>query len=172
MRKLTFRGYLLSQLQELSNFNTTSLYAFSQMANSNARLKDALSLYLVMYTEENLRNKLLKNYAYMTDACEKLYGLNDENIDRFLQKDSLSKYRTVYKNYLYQRDIKEQENRLKFIMYKKILEVKQVKGVTNYRIYKELNLNQGNANAFLKNGDTSKVSLDTVRTILEFVNEY
>ena len=54
----------------------------------------------------------------------------------------------------------------------KISEVKKAKSVSNYRIYKEMNLNPGNVNAFLKNEDTSKVSLDTARKILAFVNEY
>ena len=54
----------------------------------------------------------------------------------------------------------------------KISEVKEAKSVSNYRIYKTMNLNPGNVNAFLKNEDTSKVSLDTARKILAFVNEY
>lgn len=57
-------------------------------------------------------------------------------------------------------------------MFRRISEVKQAKCVTNYRIYKELNLNPGNVNAFLKNEDTSKVSVDTARKILAFVNNY
>lgn len=172
MRELTFKGYLLSQFHELSGFNRTSLYAFSQLACNNARLKDVLSLYLVMYTEENLRRKLLKKFDYLNSSCEKLKGLNDDNVETYLQSDSLSEYRTVYNNYLYQRTHKEQEDKLKIMMYRKISEVKQAKCVTNYRIYKELNLNSGNVNAFLKNKDTSKVSVDTARKILAFVNEY
>ena len=172
MRELTFKGYLLSQLQELSGFNSTSLYSFSQLACNNARLKDVLTLYLVMYTEENLKGKLLKKFDFLNSSCEKLKGLNYDNAKTYLQNDCLSEYRTIYNNYLYQRNHKEQENRLKMMMYLKISEVKQVKGVSNYRIYKELNLNHGNVNAFLKNGDTSKVSLDSARKILAFVNEY
>lgn len=57
-------------------------------------------------------------------------------------------------------------------MCRRISKVKQAKCVTNYRIYKELNLNPGNVNAFLKNENTSKVSLDTARKILAFVNDY
>lgn len=57
-------------------------------------------------------------------------------------------------------------------MQKKIVDVQMKKGITNYRIYKALNLNPGNVNAFLKNADTSKVGLDTVRNILVFVNNY
>lgn len=172
MRELTFKGYLLFQLQELSGFKSTSLYAFSQLARNNARLKDALTLYLVMYTEENLRSKLLKKFDYLNSSFEKLKGLDDDNVETYLQNDSLSEYRTVYNNFLYQRNRKEQEDRLKRMMYKRISEVKQAKRVTNYRIYKELNLNPGNVNAFLKNEDTSKVSVDTARKILSFVNEY
>lgn len=172
MRELTFKGYLLSQLQELSDFNSTSLYAFSQLARNNARLKDVLSLYLVMYTEENLRSKLLIKFDYLKSSCEKLKGIDDDNAETYLQNDSLSGYRTVYDNFLYQRNYKEQEDRLKMMMYRKISEVKQAKCVTNYRIYKELNLNPGNVNAFLKNEDTSKVSVDTARKILAFVNNY
>lgn len=63
----------------------------------------------------------------------------------------LSEYKTVYNNFLYQRNHKEQEDRLKMMMHRRISEVKQAKCVTNYRIYKELNLNPGNVNAFLKN---------------------
>lgn len=172
MRELTFKGYLLSQLQELSDFNSTSLYAFSQLARNNARLKDVLSLYLVMYTEENLRSKLLIKFDYLKSSCEKLKGIDDDNAETYLHNDSLSGYRTVYDNFLYQRNRKEQEDRLKMMMYRKISEVKQTKCVTNYRIYKELNLNPGNVNAFLKNEDTSKVSVDTARKILAFVNNY
>ena len=48
MRALTFKGYLLSQLQELSGVGGTSLYSFSKLAENNFRLKDALCLYLMM----------------------------------------------------------------------------------------------------------------------------
>ena len=49
---------------------------------------------------------------------------------------------------------------------------KQQKCITNYRIYKELNLNAGNVNSFLKYGNTDKLSVETVRKVLTFINEY
>lgn len=45
------------------------------------------------------------------------------------------------------------------MMFRRISEVKQAKCVTNYRIYKELNLNLRNVNVFFKNEDTSKSEL-------------
>ena len=140
MRALTFKGYLLSQLQELSGVGGTSLYSFSKLAENNFRLKDALCLYLMMFTDKNLKNKLLKKYDYLNDGCEKLSGITDNNVEKYVSK--------------------------------KICEVKQQKCITNYRIYKELNLNAGNVNSFLKYGNTDKLSVETVRKVLTFINEY
>lgn len=63
------------------------------------------------------------------------------------------------------------DNKLKKLMQKRIVELKTEKGISNYRIYKALNLNPGNVNAFLKNADVSKVGLNTVRKMLAYVNE-
>ena len=172
MRALTFKGYLLSQLQQLSGFDSTSLYAFSRMAFNNARLKDVLSLYLVLYTEDNLRDKLLKKYDFMNSSCNRLSGINEYNLDSYLNPDNSSAYKTVFENYLHQCNKKNNEDKLKLMMYEKISVVKENKKISNYKIYKTLNLNHGNINSFLKYGDTNKVSLDTVRRILAFVNEY
>lgn len=172
MRELTFKGYLLSQLQELSEVKTTSLYTFSYIAENNARLKDTLCLYLVLFTKENLRNKLLKKYIFLAEDCNFLKDLTIDNIHLFFSENNLSQYKTIYENYLYMHNKKTNTDKIKAIMYSKILEVKNLKNITNYRIYTTLKLNPGNANAFLKNGDISKVSLNTTRQILQFVNEY
>ena len=96
MRALTFKGYLLSQLQELSGVGGTSLYSFSKLAENNFRLKDALCLYLMMFTDKNLKNKLLKKYDYLNDGCEKLSGITDNNVEKYVSKKELSEYKTIY----------------------------------------------------------------------------
>lgn len=172
MRELTFKGYLLSELQTLSGVKSTSLYTFSHIAEKNARLKDTLCLYLVLFTEEKLLNRLVKKYSYLKIPCSKLSELNETNVDSYLHRDDLSEYETIYKNYLYMRNKKAHDNKIKEMMFLRITETIKLKNITNYRIYTTLGLNPGNANAFLKNGDVSKVSLDTTRRILQFVNEY
>ena len=84
----------------------------------------------------------------------------------------MSEYETIYKNYLYIRNKKVHDDKIKEMMFLRITETIKLKSITNYRIYTTLKLNSGNANTFLKNGDVSKVSLDTTRRILQFVNEY
>lgn len=161
MRELTFKGYLQQQLCELSGCDSKSLYKFARLAEHNARLRDALCVYLHFYVSEKLKSQLRKRFDYL----KPLSALNPEQLTQ-----SQSEYKTIYENYLNQKNTKRNNDKLKALMQKKIVEVQTEKGITNYRIYKALNLNPGNVNAFLKNADTSKVGLDTVRNILVFVN--
>lgn len=166
MRELTLKGYLQRQLCELSECNSKSLYKFARLAENNARLKNVLSLYLVNYVHDKLRNRLCKRFPYLAKECERLEGVSPEQLD-----DSLSVYKTIYENYLNQKNNKTNEDKIKALMQERIVEVQSEKGITNYRIYTALSLNPGNVNAFLKNGNTGKVGLETIRKILAFVNQ-
>lgn len=172
MRKLSLKSYLEKQMITLSGLNSKSLYRFSAMSEKNARLKDTVVLYLMLFIRDDLKRHLLKKYPYLLPGCENLSGITQDNAESFLADDSLSEYRTIYENYLNTIGSHENENRIKRMMYQRIVQLQQEKGITNYAIYKALKLNPGNANAFLKNGDVSKLSLDTVRRILEFVNQF
>lgn len=167
MRELTFKGYLEQQLCELSGYKSKSLYKFAKSSADNARLKNVLCLYLNNYTNESLKIKIQKKYPYVAEECKRTAGKNAADFD-----DSLSEYRTVYENYLYKRDLKKSENKIIMLMQRQITAVKQEKGISNYRVYKNLSLNPGNINAFLTNGDVTKVGLNTARTILAFVRDY
>ena len=166
MRELTLKGYLEQQLCELSDFKSKSLYKFASLAQNNARLKDVLCLYISLYVDDKLKNQLTKKFTYLSADCERLSGKSPDSFD-----DSLSEYRTIYENYLNRKNTKQSDNKLKELMRKRIVELKTEKGISNYRIYKALNLNPGNVNAFLKNADVSKVGLNTVRKMLVYVSE-
>ncbi|MBR2280870.1 MAG: hypothetical protein IJ903_08125 [Ruminococcus sp.] len=166
MRELTLKGYLEQQFCELSDCKSKSLYKFADLAQNNARLKDVLCLYLSLYVDDKLKNQLTKKFTYLSVYCERLSGKSPDDFD-----DSLSEYKTIYENYLNRKSSKQNDNKLKKLMQKRIVELKTEKGISNYRIYKALNLNPGNVNAFLKNADVSKVGLNTVRKMLAYVNE-
>lgn len=166
MRELTFKGYLQQQLCELSGLNSKSLYKFAKLSENNARLRNVLCLYLNYYVDEKLKNQLCRRFPYLSKGCGLLQGVSLKHFDH-----SLSEYKTIYENYLNKKNSKENEDKLKALMQKRIIEVQAKKGITNYRIYKALNLNPGNVNAFLKKGDTGKVSLNTARKMLVYVNQ-
>ena len=167
MRELTFKGYLQQHLCELSSCNSKSLYKFARLAESTARLKNVICLYLANYVPDNLKNQLCKRFPYVAIECDWLSGVPLEQLC-----GSLSEYATIYENYLNRKNTKANEDRIKALMQKRIVELQKEKGITNYRIYKSLDLNPGNVNAFLKNGDVSKIGLNTARKILVFVNEH
>lgn len=166
MRELTLKGYLQQQLCELSGLNSKSLYKFAKLSENNARLRDVLCMFLNYYVDEKLKNQLCKRFPYLSKGCESLQGASLDHFD-----DSLSEYRTIYENYLNKKNAKANEDKLKSLMQKRIVEVQAEKGITNYRIYKALNLNPGNVNAYLKDGNSSKVGLKTARRILTYVNQ-
>ena len=120
-------------------------------------------MYLHFYVSENLKSQLRKRFDYL----KLLSALNPEQLTQ-----SQSEYKTIYENFLNQKNAKQNDDKLKAMMQKKIVEVQMEKGITNYRIYKALDLNPGNVNAFLKYGDVSKVGVNTARKILGFVNQY
>lgn len=167
MRELTFKSYLMRQMGELSGIKSSSLYRFAALSENNARLKDAMTLYMVLFVKEDLSNHLLVKYPYFTEGVKNLsdVSIKDDN-------DYPSEYRTIYENYKNQINKKRNEDKIKLMMQKRIVDIQKEKGISNYRIYKTLNLNPGNVNAFLKNNDVKKLGLNTVRRILGFVNSF
>ena len=167
MRKLTFKGYLMQQLQELSDCDSRSLYRYARLSRNNARLKDVFVLYLSCCTEKNLCDRLLKGFPYLAADVRRVTGVPREAFG-----DELSEYRTVYENYLTVQNTVAKENQIKTMMFQRIIVLKNEKRISNYRIYHDLGLNHGNANAFLKYGDVSKMSLKNVRSVLAYVDQY
>lgn len=166
MRELTFKSYLMRQMGELSGLKSSSLYRFAALSENNARLKDVLCLYLSLYVEGKLRNQLTKKYPYLSTTCKALVGKTLEQFD-----ESLSEYKTIYENYQNLVNKKINEDKIKLMLQKKIVEIQRKNGISNYAIYKNLKLNPGNVNAFLKNADLNKVSLITARNMLSYVNK-
>jgi hypothetical protein len=54
-------------------------------------------------------------------------------------------------------------------MRNKVVQLQKPKVVSNYRLYSDLRLNPGNFNAWLKYGDPNKVSLDTARRTVKYL---
>lgn len=170
MRELTFKSYLQREMCEQAGIDSKSLYKFAALSERNARLKDVVVLYLSLYVNDNLKRHILARFPYLTDGCSRLSNLTADNVDAYLSATDYSEYKTVYENYLNYKNRIANENELKRIMHKRITELQHQNGITNYAIYKGLDLNPGNVNAFLKNKDMGKVSLNTARRILGYIN--
>ena len=90
--------------------------------------------------------------------------------------DGLSKiddfyFEKIYDSYLHTINRVNYDKDIKGKIREQILALQKEKNVSNYHIYNSLNLNHGNINAFLKNNDTSKLSLETAKRIMYFVRD-
>lgn len=173
MRELTFAGYLTKYVRDLSFGDTIRLVTLAEEAAwENPRLREPLLLY-TLYTDKaetllrSTKDKVLKEHFQTM-----LLQYSKDEMEHALQDASSSlpeEYKKVWRSYTSQRDRSKSDDHTKELMRKKILRLQELGKVTNYRIYKELGLNPGNVNAWLKHGTSDKVSLDTARTVLRFV---
>ena len=170
MRKLSFRGFLARYLQELSGQSSLRLSQLARLAEGeNPRLREPLLLYaavagaahalLAALQDDKLRAEYER--LLMLDNLEELLLVDDSRLPK--------RYCKVYRSYLSVRDRQDADDHTKQLMWQKAKKLQSEKQVSNYRVYTDLQLNPGNANAFLKNGDPSKVSLNTAREVLRYL---
>ncbi|MEE0706418.1 MAG: helix-turn-helix transcriptional regulator [Adlercreutzia sp.] len=79
------------------------------------------------------------------------------------------RYRKVWLAYWAKREAVVNDRRVVALMGEKLRVLMEAKGLTTYRLCKDLGLNKGNIYAFLHKGDASKVSRRTARRILSYV---
>lgn len=171
MRELTFQGFLKNYIKKLSISNSLDFNKLVLEIQKNPRIKEPLYLYSVVSNKQTRLKQLLEsnvdyiNFKHMI-INHNLYDLLDSN------KSSLkNEYIKVWKSYISKRNKLQSTNHTKQLILNKVIEYKELKNISNYRIYTDLNLNHGNINAWLKHGECDKVSLDTARKVLKYIEE-
>jgi hypothetical protein len=174
VQKLTLKGYLSSYVRHLSGLDTNSINRLANEAMSNHRLREPLFLYA--YCTDKV--DLLLEYTRETEMGDRFYHIRSkfslpEIISALETKNSIleERYHKCYNSYVCRRDMQKTYERKKYLMRTKILELQAVKKVTTYRIYTDLGLNGSNVNSFVKNNKIEKLSLDTVRMILKYLEK-
>lgn len=173
MRELTFRGFLTQYVKRLSAQETNSLYKLAAEASgSNPRLREPLVLYAVYSEKQNVLLQVTKDPA-MYESFDLVVSRYDaDTLTVLLESESPALptgYHKVWRSYLSQKNRPQTDNYTKELMRQKVKRLQEKYGVTNYRIYTDLKLNPGNLNAWLKHGDSDKVSLETARRTLRYV---
>lgn len=172
MRELTFVGFLKRYLKRLSFNNSTNLSKLAQELSDNPRLREPLFLYVVFIDrqktimKELINDKEYINFIKKYDKQTLLELLNKSN------KELKEEYLKVWRSYLSDRNKPESDYHTKELILKNVLKLKNTKKISNYRIYTQLKLNHGNINAWLKNGECNKVSLEIAREILRFTQDF
>ena len=176
MRDLTFRGFLTQYVRQLATEETNSLYKLAAEAGSNnPRLREPLFLYAVYSQKEKVLLQATKEPALYAeyDRMAALYTA-DRMTELFEQASPLlpAEYHKVWRSYQSRKNRGQADEHTKELMRQKVKRLQETKGVTNYRIYTDLKLNPGNLNAWLKHGNGDKVSLETARNTLRYVENH
>ena len=172
MRELTFNGFLKRYVRELSLQETNSLYKLSAEAvKDNPRLREPLFLYALFSDKMSVLMQACRNSELLV-YYEPLLKYSTDEITSMLssKSDKLApEFHKVWRSYQSLKNRNKSDNDTKELMRKKVKRLQDETGVTNYRIYTDLKLNPGNLNAWLKHGDSEKVSLDVARQTLRYV---
>lgn len=176
MRALTFSGFLAQYVKQLAAEETNSLYKLAAEAcSNNPRLREPLLLYAVYTQKEKVLLQATKepNLRMEYQRMVTLYSA-DMMTELFEQAspELPAEYHKVWRSYQSRRNRGQVDEHTKELMRLKVKRLQAQKGVTNYRIYTDLKLNPGNLNAWLKHGDAEKVSLETARRILRYVENH
>ena len=174
MRKLTFKGFLTQYVKELSCTGTVDLAILaSEAAHNNYRLRAPLLLYAVKSGKADLLRSYLAKLDGVDALLSMLSALEGENVEEMLEDGKLPEdYLKVWNSFQVRRDKPKNEDELIEAMRNKIIQLQKAKNCSNYRLYKDLNLNPGNINSWLKHGDSSKVSYQTASRIITYVMQY
>ena len=175
MRKLTFKGFLAQYVRKLSRSDTNSLYKLAAEAGSdNPRLREPLLLYALYSGKQDVLLQAAKDLQLHAEYQKRLAYSADETTQLLESGSSLLpvEYHKVWRSFQSQKNRGQADDHTKELMRQKVRRLQDQYGVTNYRIYTDLKLNPGNVNAWLKHGDADKVSLDTARRTLRYVEGY
>ena len=173
MRELTFRGFLKQYVRSLSIANTCSLYKLAAEASSdNPRLREPLLLYALFSGKEKVLLTATKSTELRREYFEILERHGWQEMEQALRNNEPTLpegYAKVYRSYKYAKNRNKNVAHTKSLIRDKIIRLQCEKNITNYRIYTDIRINHGNMNAFLKHGDCSKVSLETARKAIAYM---
>ena len=175
MRKLSFEGFLQQYLRTLSGNQSLSIRKLTRLAvEETPRLREPLFLYALCCGKTDLLLQAVRG-TKLEKTYHKLFNTYDATTIIFALQDKASAlpaaYHKVWRSYCSTAQRIQTDDQMKELMRKRILALQKEYRVTNYRLYTDLHLNPGNLNAWLKHGDPAKISLDSARCVVSYLQE-
>ncbi len=173
MRRLTFAGFLESYVRHLAGLDTLDLSRLARAMRSEPRLAEPLLLYAAKSGRAEKLSGLLGASDDLRDELHTLVELErSDRLESVLAAEDprlRPEYAKVWRSYVARRDAPARDAELKLRARERVLALEKTKGVTRYRMAKDLGLNPGNLHAFLAQGNPSKLSLARVYELVEYL---
>jgi hypothetical protein len=173
MRQLTLPGFLQSYVKALSGEDTLALSRLAVLSETEPRLVEPLLLWTAATGRAHKLDSMLEGRQGLQEELHTLAQLQSTGrLEKELANARSSlrpEYRKVWHSYVVRRDAANRDKQLRLQVRERVLELESQKGVTRYRMAKDLGLNPGNLHAFLSQGDPTKLSLDRVADLVEYL---
>jgi len=173
MRPLTFEGFLQSYVRALSGENTLSLDRLAALSQTESRLVEPLLLWAAVTGRAVRLGNRLEGRPELQLELQALAQLQSAGrlMDELTAPSSALRpeYTKVWHSYVVRRDASGRDKDLRMQVRWRILELESKKGVTRYRMAKDLGLNPGNLHAYLSQGDPTKISLARVAELVKYL---
>lgn len=173
MRRLTFPGFLQSYVRALSGEDTLALSRLAALSETEARLVEPLLLWAAVTDRAKRLDSLLEGRPTLQQELQTLARFRStgclESELAYASPSLRPEYPKVWHSYVVRRDAPNRDKELRLKVRKRVLELESQKCVTRYRMAKDLGLNPGNLHAFLSLSDPTKLSLDRVADLVEYL---
>lgn len=165
----TLKGFLEEYCRELSGLDTTSLRKLVAATAGNARLVEPLFALAAVQGKAGYLVRISEGEWFHGDY-EDLAGklASRGSLEALLSSDDApARYAAVLEAFRAQGDALAANRRICGLMRPMIAEALARRGITRYRLCKDLGLNPGNVYAYLA-GDDAKVSKETARRMMRY----
>ncbi|MDO8848936.1 MAG: hypothetical protein Q7W51_11185 [Coriobacteriia bacterium] len=173
MRRLTFTGFLQSYVRSLSGEGTLALARLAAAAKTEPRLVEPLLLWAAVTDRAGTLSSLLEGREVLQRELWELTRLDAAGLleDALAHEDPRLRpeYTKVWRSYVARRDAVNRDKDVRLEVRKRVLELEARKGVSRYRMAKDLGLNPGNLHAYLSQGVPTKLSLDRVAELVRYL---
>jgi len=173
MRRLTFDGFLESYVRALAGSGTLALSELVARTKSEPRLTEPLLLWAARSGRASRLSKLLYGCSDLLGELALLSSLESSgDLEAALAAEDprlRPEYAKVWRSFVARRDAPLRDAELKLKARERVLDLEARKQVTRYRMAKDLGLNPGNLHAYLAQGNTSKLALERVFELVEYL---
>lgn len=165
----TLKGFLKEYCHKLSGLDTTSLRRLVAAAEGNARLVEPLFALAAVQGKAGYLARISEGRWFHDDYAALAGKLeNHGSLEALLSSEDVPKrYASVLSAFRAQGDILAADRRINGLMRPRIVNALAEKGLTRYKLCKDLGLNPGNVYAYLA-GDDAKVSKETAQRMLGY----
>lgn len=172
LKTISFKGFLLKYLKDLSGENTSSIKKLANKVGECPRLKEPFILYCYFFVERTTVKRLLSNSVLYTDFLRFVDRFpNFEDAMTFFQENELSNdtFAKVYHSYKCYLNRTSIDNQLKQRMLENIQKLQKEKNISTKELLncEAVKLNKGNFCSFLK-GNMSAMSCEKVFEVFLF----